>query len=678
MTATDDAVPPKYALGVLFVHGIGRQQEGDTLVAWGDTLAGLINEADPDAVAQVETARLRSDDAAEPARAEMSLEVGGHRSSWLLAEAWWAEAFATPSYRQLLSWSFRALPSIVVLHFAGAFRRVRSKQRAETRSLRKLLTAIELWIGVVAGFVAALLLSPLLLVLLALMLVIGAIPLPSLRSAVANAQRALVASVGDSLILLESPIQGAAMRGTVRRGLQFLEDQGCDRLAVVAHSQGAAVAIEALGGLDVREQRYQPPQRLETLVTFGAGIRKLAGLKVVSLRGRGSVVPGANPMWVASGMMAAFVAVAVLVWTSLGSESGSLSELGEALLYFFFVMVAMAAGGAAMAIAAQVGASEKTQQRVLTIVIVVGLIGAITYLAVADIDWLWIAAVIVPVFAVLSVAELLRGNFDEQLIAAVHRPDGIEVWLDFYGSADPVPNGPTVATHGPLSVEIWNRASLLRDHNSYWTNRDTFVLPLAHTLAGAAGSPLADRLPDVSEEVVDRRRWRVGWLEASRWIVLLAVVLYAIGFAGDLEELGRWVRDIASDVVGAIPLVSDTLVPAASDRGAEVVGVLSIAVAGLAGSSITAGAWRLWSRFEEGQVLKHVIPGGTPRPFWWFATALVGVVASGIGIAELRDEPAGAGFLWLGTVLIGLVPVWLATRKARNQHVAANAADSGD
>src|SRR5262249_50333521 len=52
-------------------------------------------------------------------------------------------------------------------------------------------------------------------------------------------------------------------------------------------------------------------------------------------------------------------------------------------------------------------------------------------------------------------------------------------WLDYYASADLVPNGPLFDESDFVSEEIHNRGSLLWDHTGYWSNTDGFVALVA-------------------------------------------------------------------------------------------------------------------------------------------------------------------------------------------------------
>jgi hypothetical protein len=75
--------------------------------------------------------------------------------------------------------------------------------------------------------------------------------------------------VGDSYILLGSPSRAASIISRVEESLRAMND--CRALAVVAHSQGAVVAYEAL--------KRSRPGNLRKFVTFGSGHSKLVALK---------------------------------------------------------------------------------------------------------------------------------------------------------------------------------------------------------------------------------------------------------------------------------------------------------------------------------------------------------------------------------------------------------------
>jgi hypothetical protein len=53
--------------------------------------------------------------------AAVRLTAGDHTERWLFRGGLWAGAFPAPSYRELLSWSVRALPWSIVTHFGERY-----------------------------------------------------------------------------------------------------------------------------------------------------------------------------------------------------------------------------------------------------------------------------------------------------------------------------------------------------------------------------------------------------------------------------------------------------------------------------------------------------------------------------------------------------------------------------
>src|SRR5687768_15014930 len=99
----------RFRLGVLLVHGIGTQPPSETLVRWGDVLLNTICRATKNQVkAMIERAR-PGNSGDQPAEVEILIHADGKEERWLLAEGWWAGSFPAPSYRELVSWSVRAV-----------------------------------------------------------------------------------------------------------------------------------------------------------------------------------------------------------------------------------------------------------------------------------------------------------------------------------------------------------------------------------------------------------------------------------------------------------------------------------------------------------------------------------------------------------------------------------------
>src|SRR5450631_2092364 len=143
----DDA--PLYDLGILLVHGIGQTGRAETLLRFGEPLRAAIESiAAPDKAvvgiapqaravrAAVATAFLEPGEGSGPAHAELHIEGAASRSSgnaeatasgdsrWLMAEAWWAKKFPTPTFADIVSFSFEILPWTLIAHFDRRFRRI--------------------------------------------------------------------------------------------------------------------------------------------------------------------------------------------------------------------------------------------------------------------------------------------------------------------------------------------------------------------------------------------------------------------------------------------------------------------------------------------------------------------------------------------------------------------------
>src|SRR5262249_37434886 len=89
-------------------------------------------------------------------------------------------------------------------------------------------------------------------------------------------QRKISATLGDSFLFVTSPITGAAVTTRVKKDLEWLMAR-CDRVIVLAHSQGAAVSYKV-----IKRQFWggHAPQKFHALITYGSGLRKLFDLEV--------------------------------------------------------------------------------------------------------------------------------------------------------------------------------------------------------------------------------------------------------------------------------------------------------------------------------------------------------------------------------------------------------------
>lgn len=101
-----------HQLGILFIHGIGEQPQGETLVGFSEPLLSWVSswlgrkgaDGAPQGGLQVHDAKLTPSpiDPSIPAFAEVKLhwrdDRGLQDSSWLIAESWWGGEVRRPDF----------------------------------------------------------------------------------------------------------------------------------------------------------------------------------------------------------------------------------------------------------------------------------------------------------------------------------------------------------------------------------------------------------------------------------------------------------------------------------------------------------------------------------------------------------------------------------------------------
>jgi hypothetical protein len=261
----------KYRVGVLFVHGIGEQASGDALTPYSEALQNWLKRwiKGASAVHPEEPARILGPllhDVPAPRNTQMRLEIPGSegQSNWLLAESHWAPEFRPPKPSDLLYWGLLVVPWALASHFGARLRRTR-------RSMKVLPNFIYF-------ILAATLLNPLIFLLNLVLLILSIIFIPweKVRSWIDSIQRWLTATVGDIYVFLTSTERSGRITAQVWRDLHWLA-QKCECVAIVAHSQGGAIAHRI-----VREHElsgdFRLPDEVRLLVTYGSGLSKLSEL----------------------------------------------------------------------------------------------------------------------------------------------------------------------------------------------------------------------------------------------------------------------------------------------------------------------------------------------------------------------------------------------------------------
>ena len=253
---------PAHTVGLLMVHGIGQQRQGDPLRALTRALLEAVPElaGAQDLQAELTSGRLRGD---QPAEAVMEIRVGSRTvTTWLLAESLWADVHHPPSTWATLSYLVTQAPMLALARTADAVRNAYAQWWDHPLHWWRIATA-----AVLAVLVQPVVLAVLLSVTI-LTLVRGLIPLEWLKAAITRLEAVLTQVLGDSVLFATDELSLQAMATKVQEDLTRVRSL-CGSVIVVAHSQGAAVVVRALReGPDV-----------DRLITLGAGIGPLEWLR---------------------------------------------------------------------------------------------------------------------------------------------------------------------------------------------------------------------------------------------------------------------------------------------------------------------------------------------------------------------------------------------------------------
>ena len=580
-------------VGVLFIHGIGTQRKGETLASFGGALYRWLELAkfrggdDHVGHVRLEDARLVvPEDPSAPAHARLRLNAGDPQVpdiEWLLAESWWAESFGAPSFASLAEWGLGIIPWTIGSHFGAHVQAVWSARRDAAGGLKRLTWILRLGRST-AALVASLFLSLAAWIAFAGMLVIALVPIAKVRQWLAGVQRATAASLGDSFIFVVRPLEAAAMVGQVRRDLAWLSTR-CDTLVVVAHSQGAAVSVEALRG-------YRPGN-LRLLLTLGSGLRKLEELKeIVS---HGGQFKRAAALTLLGAMITPVAGLALVRWAMDGL---ALSDPSAPLIFASEFAI-----GAGLLIGGLLDFVDGTARD-----------------------------------AARGAGEALKGFR----------------WIDCYSTSDPVPNGKTFEIQPDMpessetmpqqfSIEVCNQRSVANDHTSYWSNLDEFVSIVGASLASAGAPGIAVGKDEHAwlKAIRKRRRWRVSFLVAIRWIAAAGLVATLIRDRAEWWALVTWAVGAVGNWAG---IADAAAAPAARPAAGNALGFTVLIIASYAFARL---AWRRWDDMEMRDVVGHFEPEGGVLAFI-LAIALQMVASLGIAVRSSTVVTTAGVILLIG------------------------------
>ena len=599
---TEAAAPStetKCELGVLFIHGIGYQKRGETLLAFGEPLCRWF-EASLDASIEIRQATLDSDpdDGAAPAHVDISLWYAGRPRECVLAESCWAGSFPTPAFGDVARWALLALPWTLAAQLARRFRPAMGEQGGMLRHYPRFA------VDAVVSFATFFLGACLELVVLAL-LALSVIPVSGLRDFILRLQMRIAGLIGDSYALLDSPIRSAAIVEKVRRDLEWLSRR-TDRIAIVAHSQGAAVAHKLIAQLFRERSASAPgatgePRRhlldaVALYFSFGSGLGKLHDIQQ-------AFRAGGNTLRLGFGLMAAVLVLPVLLPVAL------LTGRGPSLLLGFAFMLSFVAFLAIVVIVAYRNRSSEDDRKELEL----------------------------SCFRLLTLPALDR------------TPDhGTIRWVDCYSSWDPVPSGPLRGGESSWidSRRISNGGGLLFDHVTYWRNRDEFV----RLLVAELGWPPTPSTRGEDSSPVVRRRWRLEWLFAFQIIGVLSVLVLIAGLWPRLDPIGL-------AIVSAIRTLAPGLAPPASQGLARALGGAALAGVAWLWFQVAAAAHRRWERrdFKRTAARKPFDEGGLPFLTFVAVATVLPVLAIVMALLDFNLDRAAAWWrpVWEAREAIG-------------------------
>lgn len=284
----------RLTVGIVFVHGIGSQRPGETLLDWSRPLIRLLTEwrtAHGLAPDPVVTSDVDFSGASQPT-IELEIPAGpvgpdddpAVPQRWIMTEAWWASRVQPPSLGSMTRWLRDDFGRVVegirkgLLARSGEDRRRRELLRLTDVHTQLAAAGLDdrrwAWIEPLdrlqAGFLALTLGAAWVLgtILLVPYAALRALPFKALRDAVGLRQldSFLVDWFGDMRILLYDPAQAANIRARLADAVAVLVARGCGPIVVVAHSGGAVVSFTTL------TDPGRPALPVTKLVTLGQGL----------------------------------------------------------------------------------------------------------------------------------------------------------------------------------------------------------------------------------------------------------------------------------------------------------------------------------------------------------------------------------------------------------------------
>lgn len=467
--------------GLLLVHGMGSQARTTVLSSSCDALIRWLQQRHGrDAVALgAVSLGLGEDRSDEPPSARLTLPEG---VTWVVAESRWAENFVEPRFSRLLPWTLGAVVRVADHEVRLLLAKTEGGIAERTRPSALSFPWRPYWTWPGARHLRALvILTVLPLALVGLLAASALRAVPAFRDFAQRLQSVLSGTIGDSFTFVESPTNRVAIVQQVRRDLDWLKAQGVEDIVVAAHSQGAAVAHEAMRGWG-----GDGGGRVD-LLTYGSGLDKLTfladrtggptGWRVSLLLGLGLVLNG-GVVAMSYGVLGVIGDVAALNDTPLALAIAGVSVAGALAVALAWIV----------AVYWPFYRSARVPQLIATAVVILLLILAsslLLYCIRFDEAWVrlaWIGGALIATAAAYGVAWLaLRG--DNEGGPHIAKPRSVRHWWDVRSTADLVASSSSRRDKGRFELVIHNRRSALFDHTSYWSNWSEFIPIVVNAMA---------------------------------------------------------------------------------------------------------------------------------------------------------------------------------------------------
>jgi hypothetical protein len=622
-------------IGILFVHGIGTEKQGETLLGysepvfkwiarWLKTGNRMAATGSPAESIEVTSTELFPEDGA-PAHSRWVMHLRNSEKKiedthWIAAESWWAETIVASNWRQTIDWAKQVVPSIVFFQVSNFVRRVFYRQE------REFIEPGLVWLFAIPyaafGFLLLLLINIVAFLLGILAVFQAVLPTGLLRSVTQSIQVIISHWVGDIFLILNSPIQRSAMVGKVKKDLEWMKKE-CSQIVIVAHSQGAAISYQIL-------HEDKSPQ-IKGFVTLGSAIKLFK--KVESLQ-----VRGIDKRFVH------FYNVSALFFI------GSLLYFLNSWRYFFSIP-------------------------------------AVAETNAAGFDWMNVLVSATPFVIVIIVLILLVQWLDPDRSwdpldgeVSIGR-DGFG-WCDLYASNDPAPDG-RLSRNPPNFLEsrqVFNQANLVLDHTTYWENIDEFVSAVTVFLSEVTNTKflkLTSQDADRIQAAKSRRMHRFRWLIRSRTLALASAIALLAGARNELPLVGKGILAITNRILGAVSSkISINLEPA---EAVNVLGGITIMAIPLVWHLLSGWIWRWWQARDTEKLFRREAyeSGGWPLRFMIFMTSFLFLGTAAFVSAPHRtvlvnQDPFKAGFvsddllaIAGGAILISVLLAALLTSRIR-------------